>query len=241
MTTFVLVPGAMHGGWCWRAVSQNLKAAGHEVYAPSLTGLADRRQSLTRQVGVETHVRDLTDLFWFEDLHDVTLVLHSYAGILAGPVAERAGERLTSIAFLGAFLTEPGQSLLDVEPPDVAARYRQIAEEQGNGWLVPASPAFLGQWGVPERLHGFVGSRLTDFPLRCQVEPTDYDPAALARLTCTYFWHTDPPLESLRGSRERASERGWPVHEIPYGHDMMLQAPEETARILDRLAGAAPS
>jgi pimeloyl-ACP methyl ester carboxylesterase len=240
VSTFVLVHGAMHGGWCWRAVSRNLQAAGHEVYAPTLTGLAERRQSLTRDTGVETHVSDLTELLWFEDLHDVSLVLHSYAGILAGPVAERAGDRLASIAFLGAFLTEPGQCLLDVEPPEVAARYRRIAE-QGDGWLIPASPAFLGQWGVPERLHGFVGSRLTDFPLRCQVEPTEYEPSALSTLRCTYVWHADPPLDSLEGSREMARGWGWPILEVPYGHDMMLQAPEETARVLDALAEAAPS
>ncbi len=233
MKTFVLVHGAMHGGWCWQPVAQSLRAAGHEVYAPTLTGLAERRQSLTPETGVETHVRDLTDLLWFEDLHDVTLVLHSYAGVLAGPVAERARDRLSAIVFLGAFVTGPGQCLLDVEPPDVAARYRRIAEEQGDGWLIPASPAFLGQWGIPDRLHEFVGARLTDFPLRCQIEPTGYDPSALDSLPCTYVWHTDPPLDSLEGSRETARAWGWPVREIPYGHDMMLQAPGETASVLE--------
>ena len=90
MATFVLVHGAMHGGWCWREVRQRLSGTGHEVYTPTLTGQGDRRQQLTREVGIATHVTDLTELLWFADLRDVHLVLHSYAGVLAGPVAERA-------------------------------------------------------------------------------------------------------------------------------------------------------
>ena len=120
MATFVLVHGAMHGGWCWRDVRQRLQSLGHEVYAPTLTGQGCRRGSLNPGVGVSTHVRDISDLLWFEDLTEVHLVLHSYAGVLAGPVAERQGDRLASVIFAGAFLTRPGECLLDVEPPAVA-------------------------------------------------------------------------------------------------------------------------
>ena len=80
----------MHGGWCWRYVRPKLAARGHQVFTPTLTGQGDRRSSCTPEVGVGTHVEDLTDLLWFEDLDEVHLVLHSYAGILAGPIATRA-------------------------------------------------------------------------------------------------------------------------------------------------------
>jgi pimeloyl-ACP methyl ester carboxylesterase len=115
----------MHGGWCWRDVRQHLSAAGHEVSAPTLTGQGERRQALTPEVGVATHVTDLTELAYFEDLSDGHLVLHSYAGVLAGPVAKRAAGRLASVTYLAAFITQPGQCLLDVEPPEVAQRYRE--------------------------------------------------------------------------------------------------------------------
>ncbi len=236
MATFVLVHGAMHGGWCWRDVRRRLGAPGHDVHSPTLTGMGDRRQSLERQVGIETHVADLTDLLWFEDLHDVTLVLHSYAGVLAGPVADRAGDRLRGVVFLGAFVTLPGQCLLDVEPPEVAQRYRAAAESEGDGWLVRASPAFLTQWGVPERLHAFVGPRLSDFPFRCATDSTDFDPTALAGVPCTYVWHTDPPLPSLGLSRDVARTNGWGLREVRCGHDMMLVDPEGTAALLEELA-----
>jgi len=127
MATFVLVHGAMHGGWAWRDVRARLQRAGHLVFTPTLTGQGERRQSLTPAVGVDTHLADLTELLWFEDLREVHLVLHSYAGILAGPLAQQAGDRLAGVVFLGAFLAAPGQSLLDVEPAATASRYRRQA------------------------------------------------------------------------------------------------------------------
>jgi pimeloyl-ACP methyl ester carboxylesterase len=240
MATFVLVHGAMHGGWCWREVSVRLSGRGHVVHAPTLTGQGDRRGALTREVGVSTHVADLCELLWFEDLRDVHLVLHSYAGVLAGPVAERAGDRLSSVVYLGAFVTAPGECLLDVEPPETAERYRALAAEEGEGWLVPATDAFLEQWGVSDpALRAWVGARLTDFPLRCQVEPTDFDPAALAALRRVYVAHTDPPLPSLQRFYDAAVAAGWETHELRCGHDTMLAAPDATADLLSAIAARA--
>jgi len=238
MATFVLVHGAMHGGWCWREVRRRLQALGHEVYAPTLTGQGDRRQGLSPAVGVSTDVADITDLLWFEDLTEVHLVLHSYSGILAGPVAEREGDRLGSVVYLGAFVTAPGQSLLDVEPEDVARRYRLLAEEAGEGWFLPASAQFLDQWGIGEEgLRVRVAPRLTDFPLRCQTDPTDFDPGALSRIRKVYVHHTEPPLPSLRPFFDAAVKAGWETHQLPYGHDMMIAAPRDTAALLDSIVG----
>jgi pimeloyl-ACP methyl ester carboxylesterase len=232
----------MHGGWCWREVRQRLSARGHDVYAPTLTGQGERRQGLTPEVGITAHVADIADLAYFEDLSDVHLVLHSYAGVLAGPVAERTAGRLASVTYLGAFIAAPGQSLLDVEPPEVARRYRDLAAADGDGWRVPASPAFLDQWGVTEpALRDQAGPRLTDFPLRCLTDPVPFDPAPLARIRQVYVRHTRPPLPSLQGSFGLAVAAGWEIHELTCGHDLMLVAPRETAGLLDGIArGSAP-
>ena len=237
MATFVLVHGAMHGGWCWREVRARLTASGHEVYAPTLTGQGDRRDGLTPEVGIATHVADLAELLWFEDLRDVHLVLHSYAGVLAGPVAEQAARRLASVTYLAAFIAAPGQCRLDVEPPAVARRYRELAASDGDGWRVPASPAFLDQWGITDPgLRSLVGPRLTDFPLRCTTDPVEFDPAALDQVRRSYINHTRPPLASLGPSFDYAVAAGWETHELPYGHDLMLAAPGQTAELLDTLA-----
>ena len=237
MATFVLVHGAMHGGWCWRDVGGRLAQRGHDVHRPTLTGQGDRRAALTPDVGVATHVRDLEELLWFEDLSAVHLVLHSYAGVLAGPLAERAGERLAAIVYLGAFITAPGQSLLDVEPPEVAERYRMEVAGAGEGWYLPASDAFLEQWGIAdEATRARVGVRLTAFPFRCQVEPTLFDPGPLERLRKVYVAHTSPPMASIARFAEAAAAAQWETHELACGHDMMLAAPEETADLLERIA-----
>ena len=237
MATFVLVHGAMHGGWCWAPVHRLLARRGHDVHRPTLTGQGDRRASLTPELGLATHVQDIEDLLWFEDLSEVHLVLHSYAGVLAGPLAERAEERLASVVYVGAFVTGPGQSLLDVEPPETAARYREQVEENGEGWYVPASDSFLDQWGITDEvMRGWVGPRLTDFPFRCLAEPTNFDPQPLARLPKVYVNHTDPPLPSLQRSFEIAVAAGWETHEIHCGHDMMLAAPGATTDLLVRIA-----
>jgi pimeloyl-ACP methyl ester carboxylesterase len=237
MATFVLVHGAMHGGWCWRDVRRRLCGRGHEVYAPTLTGQGERRQGLTPRVGITTHVTDLSDLLWFEDLSDVHLVLHSYAGVLAGPVAERTASRLASVTYLAAFIALPGQNLLDIEPPDVARRYRELAADEGEGWLVPTSSQFLEQWGITSQaMRARVALRLTDFPLRCQTDQVEYDPKALDATRKIYINHTSPPLASLQSSYGLALAAGWETHELPYGHDLMLAAPDETAALLEDIA-----
>jgi pimeloyl-ACP methyl ester carboxylesterase len=240
MATFVFVHGAMHGGWCWADVARRLSGHGHETHCLTLTGQGDRRHALSPEVGVATHVDDVCELLWFEDLSEVHLVLHSYAGILAGPVAEQASERLASVVYLAAFVTGPGECLLDVEPAETAARYRTLARDEGDGWRIPASEAFLEQWGVHDpALRTWVGARLTDFPFRCQTEATDFDPAPLARLRKVYVAHTDPPLSSLQRFADAAVAAGWETHELRCGHDTMLAAPASTAELLEVIAAGA--
>ena len=236
MSTFVLVHGAMHGGWCWRAVADGLADAGHTVRTPTLTGQGERAHLASPSVGVATHVTDLVAVMEYDDLHDVHLVLHSYAGILAGPVVDRSGGAVTRVSFLGAFLADPGECLLDVEPPETAARYRSLAAEQGDGWRIPASPAFLDQWGVTDPTQrAVVAPRLTDFMLRCTTDPVDYPSDTLDRIPCAYVQHTAPPLPSLGASVDRARARGWPVVDVACGHDLMLAAPDRTVEVLTRL------
>ena len=74
MATFVLVHGAFHGGWCWRKVATHLRAAGHEVFTPTLTGLGERHHLATPAVDLATHVQDVVNLLDWEELQGVVLV-----------------------------------------------------------------------------------------------------------------------------------------------------------------------
>lgn len=108
MTTFVLVHGAWLGGWAWKHVTPRLRMAGHEVFAPTLTGLGERVHLAHPGVGLETHIQDVVNVLVFEDLQQVTLVGHSYGGIVITSVADRTPERLAQLVYLDAFVPEDG-------------------------------------------------------------------------------------------------------------------------------------
>ena len=141
MTTFVLVHGAWHGGWCWREVAGRLQSAGHRVFAPTLTGLADRSHLLTRETGLETHILDIVNLLEWEGLDDAVLCGHSYGGMVVTGAADRAAGRLRALVYLDAFVPADGQSLSDMAPPERVDGMLRDAAERGDGWKVPPLPA----------------------------------------------------------------------------------------------------
>src|SRR5262249_4148817 len=112
--TFVLIHGAYHGGWCWRKVVDILEKRGHKVYAPSLTGLADRSHLLSMSLTLDTHITDISNLFKWEEIKDACLVPHSYGGWPASGALEQIGDRVTSIVWLDAFMPKDGESSTDM-------------------------------------------------------------------------------------------------------------------------------
>lgn len=242
MATFVLIHGAMHGGWAWRPVANILQANGHQVFTPTLTGQGDRKHLLSQSVCLETHIDDVTNLLFYEDLEDIILVLHSYAGVLAGPLAERCDDRIGKVILAGGFYARPGESLLDVEPAATAQRYKDLAKSEGEGWFVPASRAFLDQWGVKgDGLRKFVGDRLTNFPYKCLTDAATFNPECLQKKQRLYIEHTEPPLVSLDLSRDHAIADGFSHQIICTGHDMMLEYPELMASALQSIALQQPA
>jgi pimeloyl-ACP methyl ester carboxylesterase len=112
--TFVLIHGAYHGGWCWRKVVDILEKRGQKVYAPSLTGLADRSHLLSMSLTLETHITDISNLFKWDDIKDACLVPHSYGGWPASGALEQIGDRVTSIVWLDAFMPKDGERSTDM-------------------------------------------------------------------------------------------------------------------------------
>ena len=141
MTTYVLVHGAYHGGWCWKHVANSLRNAGHEVYTPTLTGLGERAHLINPEIGLDTHVQDILGLLEYEDLHDAVLVGHSYGGMVITGVAEKCPERLAQLVFLDAFIPANGQSLIELFPPEMAGRLRAQTRLDGDGYRLPPSSA----------------------------------------------------------------------------------------------------
>src|SRR4051812_4113946 len=127
MATFVLVHGGGHGGWCYAKVAALLRAAGHEVRTPTLTGLGERAHLLGPGVGLETHITDVVNVLHFDDLYDVVLVGHSYGGMVITGAADRAADRVGRLVYLDAANPKNGQSLFDVAGPILA-----VARENGR-------------------------------------------------------------------------------------------------------------
>ena len=114
MAIFVLVHGGWHGGWCWQKVIPYLAAAGHAVYAPTLTGLAERASDLSPDVGSETHIQDVVGLLEEKNLQEVILVGHSYGGMVITGVVDQVPERIAHLVYLDTFVPRDGESMVDV-------------------------------------------------------------------------------------------------------------------------------
>lgn len=102
--SFVLVHGTWHGGWEWRDVRRNLTARGHEVFAPSCTGCGDRKHLMSPDVGLDTHITDIANIIEYEELQDIILVGHSFAGLTITGVADRMKDRIKRLVFLDALV-----------------------------------------------------------------------------------------------------------------------------------------
>ena len=102
MANFVLVHGAWHGAWCWRRVARILTQAGHEVFAPTLTGVGERSHLLKPDLNLDTHILDVANEIKWQELNNVVLVGHSYAGMVISGVAEKMEKSIGSFMMLDA-------------------------------------------------------------------------------------------------------------------------------------------
>ena len=148
MATFVLVHGAWAGSWVWKKIIPLLRAAGHDVYATTATGLGDRVHLAGPAVDLDTHITDVVNLLEFEELTEVTLVGWSYGGMIITGVAERVPERLAGLVYLDAFVPADGENSYDAErsAEDVRAADRAAAEAAGMPGFLVVSPTWNG-WG----------------------------------------------------------------------------------------------
>lgn len=163
MATYVLVPGAWHGGWCWERVASLLREAGQTVYTPTLTGLAERAGELTERTNLDTHIRDVAGLRIANDVHHAILVGHSYGGMVITDAADRAPERLAHLVYLDAFAPEDGTALNPTGTPPPG-----FAGTAGLG--VPPPPVEV--WEIEDEANRrYLDERLMPHPFRTLAQP----------------------------------------------------------------------
>jgi len=199
--------------------------------------MAERADELTPEVGLTTHVDDVVELLDSEDLQDVTLVGHSYAGAVITGVAELRPERIARLVYLDAFMPDDGESVMDMEPPASREAFEQVVSDQGDGWRVVAQEEYLERWGVTDPDdRAWVWPRLTDQPYLSCTEKVIAPNHVARKLPRTFIDLTSPKNAGLLPSTERARSEGVEMMEIVTGHDAMVTAPEELAEMLAGIA-----
>ena len=236
MATFVLVHGAVVGGWCWRWVAPELRAAGHDVHAPTLTGLGERVHLASPRVDLDTHIEDVVNLLRYEDLTGVVLVGWSYGGMVVAGAADRAPERIAHIVYLDSDVPRDGDTSA---PPSQHAAREALARAHGDGWRLPPAvtraEALLLE-GLPEERRRWIVERFTPHPLKTWTQPIRLTGAAAA-IPTTYVRCTvgyDPDDEDTRRQDARIrGEPGWRYRELAESHAAPFTAPRAVAGLLD--------
>lgn len=237
--TFVLVHGSRHGGWCWQRVARLLRAKGHEVHCPTLSGGGDRSHlAPAGAINLDTHVRDVGALLFFEDLSEVVLVGHSYGGMVITGVAECCERRIARLVYFDALVPRAGESHLDLARPEVARELRSTFVGRGTGRCLPGRAASPERYGVTDPGDAaWMRPRFTDQPVATYEQRLASDGSA-RRLARIYIhcqrsdMISDVVIDRVR--RDRAIE----FVEIPAVHDAMITDPELVADTLLQSATA---
>jgi pimeloyl-ACP methyl ester carboxylesterase len=231
--SYVLVHGAFHGGWCYRDVARSLRAAGHEVFTPTLTGLGERSHSRSHPINLETHVQDIVNVLLWEDLHSVVLVGHSYGGMVITGVADRLAERMSALVYLDAFVPEGNHdSLFSLAGPSVIETFKG-ASADGRSIAPISAEAF----GVVEAKRAWVDEKCVGHPVSTTLQALELSGRYLTVPNKHYVLATGWGDAPFRRYWERFSkDDSWHVHQMPCGHDVMIDMPEEIAGLLATLA-----
>jgi pimeloyl-ACP methyl ester carboxylesterase len=231
MTTFVLVHGGWHGGWCWRRVAPLLAERGHDVHAPTLTGLGDRAHLARPHTGLAAHVQDVLAVLTLDDLHDVVLVGHSSSGAVITGVAQRAAGRIRELVHLDSFVPGPGESVLDLLDPPRREHFERLVDAAGRIVLDP--DVAMDGWAVTDPDdRAWVGPRLRPHPvggLADALPVMDVPDLPRRYVHCT----VKPGQDSFAGfAGAAATDPTWRFDELATGHDAMVTAPAELADLL---------
>ena len=241
MATFLLMHGGGMGGWTWKFVREILEAKGHKVFTPTFTGFGERSHLIGRDVSIETHVTDIVNVLHYEDLNDVILVAHSYAGTVAPGVVAQAGERIKRVIYLDAIIPYKGER--------IASLLGFASEEDmiGLDAMLDAGEGPVGS-GVNEQQRAMAKdhphimsaerqewllNHLSDQPMRatcCAITvgagsiklPVDYIAAKHTIMTAMH---------------DRARSLGWPVHDHPGDHAFNVGDPEGVSDMILGIIG----
>ena len=237
LSTFVLVHGGGHGGWCYAPLARLLRAAGHDVRTPTLTGLGDRSHLRAPAVDLDLHITDVVNLLRYDDLRDVVLVGHSYGGMVITGIADRAADRVGKLVYLDAANPVNGQSLVDVTDGAICA-IRDLGKTIDGVELVlfPESmpPEFYGVTDPADV--AWMAERLTPHPWRCFEQPLRLTNEAALWAIPQFHIVCTSTLATRDQTLMEDARRDGRLWAIDTGHDLMMTEPQAVADALLEIA-----
>lgn len=219
--TYLFVSGAWGGGWEYKKVDSILTAQGHKVYRPTMTGLGERVHLANAEISLSTHINDIVNVILFEDLRNITLVGHSYGGMVISGVAEQVPERIKKLIYLDAFVPNDGESIQKINGP---AWEQMIVPIVKNGLISYPFGATkpLPPTDVPQPLKTFTETLKINNPL-------------VPKISTTYIlMMKDGKGDFIEWGASRAKKRGWPILTLEGGHYAMRDQPTELVKILEK-------
>jgi pimeloyl-ACP methyl ester carboxylesterase len=230
--TFLVCHGAWSAGWAWKKMHPLMAAAGHRLVTPTYTGLGERAHLANPSIDLETHIEDILNVIHYEDLRDIVLVGHSYGGMVATGVADRARDRVAQLIYIDAFVPDDGESLLDLLPGSERQRMRELAKV-GDGWRVPPNPT---PPDTPPADLEWLNERRVDMPLKCFEMKLKLHGGSLTLPRSYIYAIRASPVDAFGPFAKRArSEAGWRYHEIDASHSPNVTAPVALMSLLQKI------
>ncbi|HTE36145.1 MAG TPA: alpha/beta hydrolase [Reyranella sp.] len=232
MATIVLAHGAWSAAWAWKKMRPLMRAAGHDFFSPTYTGLGERDHLARPEIDLSTHIQDVLSVLEFEDLKDVTLLGHSYGGMVATGVADQAADRIARVVYIDAFAPKDGQSLFDLVGPKAEGNMRAGAQKDGDGWKLPLNPMPPdtapedAAWAVPRRRPQPIKTFEQKITLQSPYAPPRH----------YIYAKKNGPGDVFRQFGDRArSEAGWNYYEIDASHSPHITCPGALMALLTEI------
>jgi pimeloyl-ACP methyl ester carboxylesterase len=230
--TFLVCHGAWSAGWAWKKIHPLMQAAGHRLVTPSYTGLGERAHLANPSIDLDSHIEDVLNVIMYEDLRDIVLVGHSYGGMVATGVADRARDKVRQPIYVDAFVPKEGQSLLDLYEVD-RPRMQELLKS-GDGWRLPPNPTPPDTSPADAE---WLSTRRVNMPVKCFEAKLKLQGGPLT-LPRSYIYATRITPADTFGpfARQAKSDPAWDYHEIDASHSPNVTAPDALMALLEKIA-----
>lgn len=225
MTTYLLVPGACHGGWWYAPLAERLRAAGHTAVALTPSGLDPDAGTPRAAITLDDHVGEAVAALRAVPVEgdapqgrDAVLVGHSYGGSIISGVADAEPDRVRALVYLDALVPEDGDSSWSMTNDDEHEWY--VSGSARTGVFVDPLP-FFDERARPHPLATLMqASKLTgawrDVPVKHYVEATG--------------WPGESPMAAMTAKTRADSQ--FTVHAWDTTHNVMRDGPDRVLTLI---------